>query len=64
MNWAHRFVEVSVSSLLAVGWPVVAAGAAWVVLGEPLGPLQVLGGLLAMAAITAVLRAQRPRPNP
>jgi drug/metabolite transporter (DMT)-like permease len=64
MNWAHRFVDVSVSSLLAVGWPVVAAGAAWVLLGEPLGPLQILGGLLAMAAITAVLRAQRPPANP
>lgn len=59
MNWAHRFVDVSVSSLLAVGWPVVSAAAAWVILREPLAPVQVLGGLLAMAAITAVLRAQR-----
>ena len=62
MNWAHRWVDVSVSSLLAVGWPVVAAVAALVILGEPLGPLQVVGGLVALAAITAVLHAQRRPP--
>jgi drug/metabolite transporter (DMT)-like permease len=59
MNWAHRYVDVSVSSLLAVGLPVVAAVSALVVLSEPLRPLQVLGGLVALAAIAVILRAQR-----
>jgi hypothetical protein len=31
-----------------------------VILAEPLGHLQILGGLIALAAITPILHAQRP----
>lgn len=59
MAWAHRYVEVTASSLLIVGSPVVSVVAAWAVLGEPLGPVQAVGALVCLAAIAAVVRAQR-----
>jgi drug/metabolite transporter (DMT)-like permease len=63
VNWAHRYVDVSVSSLMMLGVPVVGAVAAWVVLGESLGPLQVVGGLITLAALAAVVRGHAPSPE-
>jgi drug/metabolite transporter (DMT)-like permease len=57
VNWAHRYVDVTVSSVMMLGVPVVGALAAWVVLGEPLGPLQVLGGAITLAALASIARA-------
>lgn len=56
MGWAQRYVDVSVTSLVVVGMPVVAAVAALLVLGEPLTVPQVLGGLLVLVSISAILR--------
>ncbi|HXF57014.1 MAG TPA: DMT family transporter [Actinomycetota bacterium] len=64
MAWAHRYVEVTASSLLMVGSPVVSVVAAWAVLGEPLGPVQAVGGLVCLAAIAAVVRRQRAAAEP
>lgn len=61
-NWAHRFVEVSVSSVIGAGNPVVASVAALMILRQPLTALQVAGGLVAVVAIAAV--ARRPNPPP
>jgi drug/metabolite transporter (DMT)-like permease len=61
MNWAHRYVAVSVSSLMAVGVPVVAVVGAAVFLHEPLGPLQAIGALIALGAITVILRTPAVR---
>jgi len=55
IGWAHRYVDVSVSSLMMLGVPVVAGIAAWAMLGEKLGPLQIAGALLTLAAIGAML---------
>lgn len=55
-NWAHRFVEVSVSSVIGTGNPVVASVAALMILGQPLTALQVVGGVVAVVAIAAVAR--------
>lgn len=60
VNWAHRYVDVSISSLLMLGVPIVAALGAWAVLAEPLGPLQILGGLIALAAIVVIVRTHEP----
>jgi DME family drug/metabolite transporter len=54
MNWAHRYVDASVSSVIGSANPVVAAAAAVVVLGQPLTVVQVVCGLAALAAITIV----------
>lgn len=62
LAWAHSQVDVTVSSLVILGEPVVSAVAALVVLGEPLTGLQVGGGLLAVGAVAAVVwRATRTR---
>jgi len=56
VNWAHRYVDVSLSSLMMLGVPIVGAVAAWAVLDEALGPLQVLGGLVTLVALAVVAR--------
>jgi drug/metabolite transporter (DMT)-like permease len=55
-NFAHRFVDVSVSSVVSAGNPIVASLLALVVLGEPLDAVQVAGGIVAVLAIAAVAR--------
>jgi drug/metabolite transporter (DMT)-like permease len=60
LAWAHSQVDVSVSSLVILGEPVLSAVAALVVLGEPLTWLQVVGGLVAVGAVGSVVwRAAR-----
>jgi drug/metabolite transporter (DMT)-like permease len=60
LAWAHSQVDVSVSSVIILGEPVVSAVAALVVLGEPLAVLQVAGGLIAVLAVAGVVwRASR-----
>lgn len=60
IGWAQRYVDVSLSSLMLLGVPVVAAVAAWPIVGEALQPLQIVGGLIALAAIGAmILRPDR-----
>jgi drug/metabolite transporter (DMT)-like permease len=58
VNWAHRFVDVTISSVIVVGLPVVAALLAWVLLGETLGPLELAGGVAVIACVAAI--AARP----
>jgi drug/metabolite transporter (DMT)-like permease len=59
--WAHRYVEVWMSSLLLQGMPVVASVAAFVVLGEPLTPLVILGGALVVVATGSIIVLSRSR---
>ncbi|MFL5799407.1 MAG: DMT family transporter [Actinomycetota bacterium] len=64
LAWAHRQVDVTLSSLLILGEPVVSAVAALVVLGEPLTALQVAGGAIAVGAVGAIVwRAARGHPG-
>ncbi|MBA3653766.1 MAG: EamA family transporter [Actinobacteria bacterium] len=60
MSWAHRYVDVSVSSLVVVAQPVVSALAAAVFLDESLGALQLIGGAIVLLTIAAVVRSHRP----
>jgi drug/metabolite transporter (DMT)-like permease len=60
MSWAHRYVDVSVASLIVVAQPVVSTLAAAVFLSEALGALQLLGGAIVLASIVAVIRSHRP----
>ena len=64
LAWAHSQVDVTVSSLVILGEPVISAIAALIVLGEPLTVLQVAGGLLAVGAVGSIVwRATRARPE-
>lgn len=58
-NWAHAHVSAFVVSVLILGTPVLAAGGAAVVLDERLGPLQLAGGAIVMAAVASTVLSTR-----
>jgi drug/metabolite transporter (DMT)-like permease len=60
--WAQRYVQVWLSSLLLQAMPVVASIAAWVVLGEPLTPLIIIGGTVVVVATGAIILLERDAP--
>ncbi len=62
MNWAHRGVDVSVSSVVGASNPVFAAGGAWLVLHQALDLIQVVGGIVGIAAICVVAGRKKIRP--
>jgi drug/metabolite transporter (DMT)-like permease len=49
-----RYLAAAQASIVSLLEPVVAAAAAFLVLGESLGPLQILGGILILAGVTLV----------
>ncbi len=65
MNWAHRYIDVSIASLIGSSNPVVAAVAGLVILGQRLTVIQVVGGLVGVGAIAAVaFRHREPAGSP
>jgi drug/metabolite transporter (DMT)-like permease len=62
MNWAHRYVDASVSSVIGCLNPLVASLAAVVILGQPLTVVQVGGVLVGLVAI-AIVTARRREPT-
>jgi drug/metabolite transporter (DMT)-like permease len=59
VNWAHPYVKVSISSVIVLLSPVVASVSAWVILGESLSGVQLLGGAVVLVAIVALTRTYR-----
>jgi drug/metabolite transporter (DMT)-like permease len=59
MNWAHRFVDASVSSVIGNLNALVAAVAAVIFLGQVMTPLQILGVVIGLLAIAVVAARQR-----
>lgn len=57
--YALRHVPVAFSSVALLVQPVVAAGLAWLLFGEHLGPLQIAGAVLVLAGIVICRRAGR-----
>lgn len=64
INWAHRSVDVSVSSVIGASNPIFAAGGAWIVLGQGLGAIQIASGIVAIAAIAVVAARKRVPASP
>jgi drug/metabolite transporter (DMT)-like permease len=58
-NWAHPHLPVFLVSVILLAVPVIAALGAWVILGESLGIVQVVGGSIVLMAI-GILVSQRP----
>jgi drug/metabolite transporter (DMT)-like permease len=56
IGWAHRYVDVTLSSQMMLAVPVVAAATAWLLLGEALGPVQMAGSAITLVAIGAMIR--------
>ena len=59
--WSHRHVEAWLGSLITQSMPVVSSVAAWVLLGETLTPMTIVGGLIVLAATAAILVRSRSR---
>lgn len=65
VTWAHRVVDVSLSSMIGVAQPVIAAAGAAVFIDEKLVLLQVVGGVITIVSVIAVVRRRRiPVPAP
>jgi drug/metabolite transporter (DMT)-like permease len=54
VTWAHAHVDVTVSSLLMLGLPVMSPVAALIILGEPLAPLSIVGGIVVVGSLAAI----------
>jgi drug/metabolite transporter (DMT)-like permease len=61
LAWSHRHVEAWLGSLITQCMPVVSSVAAWVLLGETLTPMTIVGGLIVLAATAAILVRSRSR---
>jgi drug/metabolite transporter (DMT)-like permease len=65
MNWVHRYVDASISSVIGSSNPIFAAAGAVVILGQPLTAVQVAGGLVGITAIAIVAtRHRQPAESP
>jgi drug/metabolite transporter (DMT)-like permease len=59
MTWAHHYVDVSVTSMMTLGNPVVSIVGAWILFEQDLTPAQMIGGVVVLIALGAILRRQR-----
>lgn len=64
VGWAQRYVDVSLSSLVLLGVPVIAAAAAWLMLDEAITPVQGVGGAITLAGIGAMVWRPAREPGP
>lgn len=64
MNWAHRFVDASISSAISCLAPLVAAVVAIPILGQSLSLLQVGGVVVGLSAIAVVAARHREPATP
>ncbi len=62
MAWAHRHVDVTISSLLTLGSPVISALGAWLVFNQGLTAVQLFGAALVLLGLVGVVVAS-PRPS-
>ncbi len=56
MNWAHKHVRITVSSMALLGAPPITMILAATFLDEPIKVAQVVGGIIVIAALTGVIR--------
>ena len=56
MNWAHKHVRITVSSMALLGAPPLTMVLAALFLDEPIKIAQVVGGVIVIAALTGVIR--------
>lgn len=65
MNWAHRYVDASISSAISCLSPLIAAVAAIPILGQSLSSLQVGGVVVGLVAIAVIaVRQRQPLESP
>jgi drug/metabolite transporter (DMT)-like permease len=60
--WAQRHLNVSVSSVLNLGSTVVTAAGAWLIFGQPLAALQIVGGVIVLVSLGLLVLSQLANP--
>ncbi len=56
MLWAQKYVDASVSSLILLLGPVISSVGAWLVYGQNISVMQVVGGAVVLASLAGVVR--------
>ena len=56
MLWAQKYVDASVSSLILLLGPVISSTGAWLVYGQQISFVQVIGGAIVLASLAGVVR--------
>jgi drug/metabolite transporter (DMT)-like permease len=59
MMWAHQYVDVTITSMMTLGNPVVSIVGAWIIYSQELGPTQIAGCVVVLVALAQILRQQR-----
>lgn len=59
MTWSQSHLDVTLASILGLLSPVVSTGLAWVVFGESLTALQIVGASIVIGSLTLLVRDQR-----
>lgn len=59
MTWSQSHLDVTLASILGLLGPVVSTSLAWVVFGESLTPVQMLGGAVVIGALALLVNDQR-----
>jgi drug/metabolite transporter (DMT)-like permease len=63
MTWAQRHVNVGVASIMVLGTTIVTSAGGWIFFGQELNVVQIVGGLVVLAALGGVLLFQLSDPH-
>lgn len=64
MTWSQSHIDVTLASILGLLGPVVSTSLAWVVFGQSLTQLQMLGGAVVIVSLALLVRDQRGAAEP
>jgi drug/metabolite transporter (DMT)-like permease len=59
VNWAQRYVDVTVSSLMLLASPVVSTIGAWIFYDQALNKVQVAGAVVVIASLAGIVLGRR-----
>jgi len=59
MTWAHAHLDVTLTSLLSLGNPVISTIGAWAIFSQALSVSQVAGAVVVLVALGAIVSKQR-----
>lgn len=59
MTWSQSHLDVTLASILGLLGPVISTSLAWVVFGQSLTPVQMLGGVVVIGSLALLVHDQR-----
>ena len=59
MTWAHAHLDVSLTSLLSLGSPVISTIGAWAIFSQALSASQIVGAVVVLVALGVLISKQR-----